>query len=311
MKNPLNQYNSHYRYDPEGDIIVDLGEEKKPKKIRIKKINVFLFLGTIITTVGAGAIYLENKDIISNPLNLIYGVPYSLAILFILGAHEMGHYMMCRKHGIPATLPFFIPAPFLFGTMGAVIKIKGIMKNRKVLFDVGTAGPIAGILATIPVLIVGIYLSDFQLIPEDKSGYLYFGEPLLFKFLVFLVKGTAPANHSLNISSIALAGWAGLFVTAMNLIPVGQLDGGHIIYSFSPKNHRMISKLFTLILIPLGLIFWHGWIMWALLLIFFVRFNHPNTTFDHVPLDGKRKIIGIITLIIFILTFIYQPFYFE
>ncbi|MBU1626823.1 site-2 protease family protein [bacterium] len=313
MNNPLNRYNSHYKYDLEGsgDIIVDLGKNYKPEKFSIPRINIILFILTVISTTIAGAFYFENKDILANPLSIIYGIPFSFSILIILGAHEMGHYIMCRKHGIPATLPYFIPAPFLFGTMGAVIKIKGIMKNRKDLVDVGAWGPISGMLVSIPVLIFGIYISEFKPLPDIQGMSLYFGEPLLFKFLVNLVKGTSPLHQTLYLSSVGLAGWAGLFVTSMNLLPVGQLDGGHILYAVTPKNHRNISKIFTFLLIPLGLIYWNGWITWAVLLVFFVRFNHPKPQYDYVPLDRKRKIIAFITLLLFILTFTPQPIYIQ
>ena len=310
MNNPLNKFNSYYKYDPDGsgDIIVDLGRDQEPEKTRIPRINVILFILTVISTVYAGAFYLEGKNVFSNPLDIIYGIPFSFSIMFILGAHEMGHYLMCRKHGIPATLPYFIPAPHMIGTFGAIIKIKGMMKNRKDLVDVGAAGPIAGILASIPVLIIGIYLSDFR--PLPTAAALNFGEPLLYKFIAYIVKGTAPSGQDLYLSSVGLAGWVGLLVTTLNLIPVGQLDGGHILYGVTPRLHGQISKLFALALIPLGFFFWQGWLLWAIILLI-LKFRHPSPKYAHVPLDTKRKVIAFIALVIFLLTFTHNPIYIQ
>jgi len=312
MKDPFNYYNSHYSYDPDGSgrIIVDLDQEPEPERTRIPLMNIVLFLMTVLSTVFAGAVYLEGKDLFSRPLDIIYGIPFSASILFILGAHEMGHYLMCRRHRVPATLPFFIPAPFIFGTMGAVIKIKGIMKNRKVLVDVGSAGPFAGMLAAVPVLLIGIYFSEVKPLQDFGGAGIFFGEPLLFKFFVYLVKGFIPSGKTLYLSSVGLAGWAGLFVTSLNLLPVGQLDGGHILYGVSPKFHAQVSKILILILIPLGFFFWVGWLVWAFLLLI-IGARHPKPVFDYVPLDSKRRLMAFAALLLFVLTFSYQPIYFE
>jgi len=266
------------------------------------KINLGLFIVTCFTTFLTG--WLQNGTWQS-------GVWYSFGIISILTAHEMGHYLMCRKYGIRATLPFFIPfPPFInpFGTMGAVIKMEALIPSRKALFDVAAAGPIAGLVLTIPAIYFGVKMSDIVDVSGTQSpGIIYLGESLLYAQLSNLAIGTLPEGKDVLLHPLAYAGWAGLFVTALNLLPIGQLDGGHIIYAMLGKKHKRVA-LIGLVLFGALVINYPGWIVLFLLLIWF-GYKHPPTLDDR-DIDQKRKLIGIITIIIFFLSFTPEPFIF-
>lgn len=258
---------------------------------------------------------------------------FSFSLLLILGTHEMGHYYYGKKYGVDITPPYFIPAPPIFsiiGTFGAFIKIKSKIKSKKVLFDIGIAGPIAGVLVAIPVIIIGLQLSQVVKVEElnNSPGLLIVtGDTLIFKALTMLTLDSLPQGYEYILHPMAFAGWVGLLVTALNLIPCGQLDGGHIIYSlFSKKFHNYLSKLMILILIILGIgtneililmdkyfsllhIFpilknillegWLGWLIWAFLLTV-MGTNHPPTVFDDLrDIDSKRKILAFIAVMLF------------
>ena len=267
------------------------------------RINLYLFIITCFTTFLTG--WLQNGYWQA-------GLWYSIGIISILGAHEMGHYLMCKKYGIKATLPFFIPfIPFgnPFGTMGAVIKMEAFIPSRKALFDVAVAGPLAGLALTIPAIYFGIKLSDIVDISQGGSeGVIYLGESFLYAKLSALAIGALPENTDVMLHPLAYAGWAGLFVTALNLLPIGQLDGGHVVYALIGRKHNIIA---ISALIGFGLIaafVYHGWVLLVVLLYWFGH-RHPPTL-DDSPIDFKRQIIGIITLIIFILSFTPEPFKF-
>ena len=232
-------------------------------------------------------------------------MPYSFTLLPILGAHEYGHYRMCRKHLVPATLPYFIPAPppFILGTFGAIIKIRARMPDRKALFDVGVTGPLWGFATAIPACIIGIATSE--VVPVTGKEGIVLGDSLLFSALSFIIKGPLPEGHDLMLNSIAFAGWFGLLVTAFNLLPSGQLDGGHIIYSVMGDRAKVWGKIVLASLLVLGFV-WSGWFVWAILLIV-LGFRHPPPINDYIPLDNKRKMIAGAILIIFLLTFIPVP----
>ena len=254
-------------------------------------INVALFLLTVATT------YLVN------------GIFYSLSIVAILFAHEMGHYLMCRKHGISATLPFFIPIPFgPFGTMGAFIKIRERIPNRRALFDVGVAGPLAGLALTIPILIIGLYNSSFVKLDTIPQGNLFLGESFLFTQLAKIILGTAPKGYDTVLHPMAYAGWAGLFVTALNLLPIGQLDGGHVLYSLFGHKSQPVFKFAMLAFIIIAAILYPGWLLLIILLLW-IGFQHPVPDNDYIQLDPKRRLIGYFTFAIFLISFIPVPFY--
>lgn len=256
-------------------------------------INIALFLLTIFTTYWLNGIY------------------YSLSIVSILLAHEMGHYLMCRKYGISATLPFFIPIPFApFGTMGAFIKMRERIPNRRALFDVGVAGPLAGLALTIPILIIGLKNSNFVQVESISKENMFLGESFLFSQLAKLMLGTAPEGYDTILHPMAYAGWVGLFVTALNLLPIGQLDGGHVLYALFGGKSRHVYKFTMLGFIIIGAFLYPGWLLLIILLLWF-GFRHPAPENDYIPLDPKRRLIGYFTFFIFLISFIPEPFYFR
>lgn len=252
-----------------------------------------------------------------NPLLLLYGLPFSLTLLLILVAHELGHYLTCRLYGIDSTPPYVIPAPPVlpigsgiplnpFGTFGAVIRIRSLFPGRRALFDVGIAGPLAGFAFILPALVIGMLLSK-QFVNPPESG-IAFGEPLLFQLGQYLFFD-APPGTELNLHPIGWAAWFGMLATSLNLLPIGQLDGGHVIYAiFGARLHRRISQLALLALIGVSLISWptFGYLFFALL-IRLLAFRHPPTLDDYEPVGLTRVRIGILGLLILCLTFIPVP----
>jgi membrane-associated protease RseP (regulator of RpoE activity) len=305
-------------------------------------VHLALFLITLITTIIAGAEWttgytgmIEFTDVFKN------GLPYALSILFFLSCHEFGHYFAARYHGIDVTLPYYIPFPpiplFLnFGTMGAVIRTKSVIPNNKIMFDIGVAGPIAGFIATIGILAYGfINLPPVDYIltihpdyftPEYGEGALSleFGTSILFSLFqnIFAPENSfIPPMSEIYHYPYLCVGWFGLFVTMMNLIPVGQLDGGHIIYGmFGEKRHEAIASISMVILIALGVLGildsflelnfglgWSGWLFWSLILYFFIKVKHPPVP-QFQEISVERKILGYISLAILLLSFSPAPF---
>jgi len=265
--------------------------------------NVILFLLTCVTTFITG--WVQNGYWEA-------GLWYGGAIISILLAHEMGHYLMCRKYGIQATLPFFIPfPPYInpFGTLGAVIKMESVIPSRKALFDVAVAGPLAGLALTLPAIYFGIQLSDVIDVHKAASGgSISLGESYLFARLSEFAIGHLSENQDVLLHPLAYAGWAGLFVTALNLLPIGQLDGGHVVYALLGKRHSYVAIIAFVAFAVVALFIYPGWIF-LLLLLFWFGYKHPPTM-DETPIDTKRILIGIFTLIIFALSFTPEPFKF-
>jgi membrane-associated protease RseP (regulator of RpoE activity) len=271
-------------------------------------LHLVLFLATVATTIIAGALQ-QGVNPLSHPLDLYKGIPFSFTLLLILGAHEMGHYLVSRRHHLSVTLPYFIPAPpfpFIVGTFGAFIRIRSPIQDKRALLDVGCAGPLTGVAVSIPVILVGLKLSTVKLIPGGAEG-LVLGEPLLFQILSWAVFGPLSPDQNIILHPMAFAGWIGLLVTALNLTPMGQLDGGHVAYALFPESHRLISLACLFLLVVSGLLFWGGWLFWALLNLF-LGLRHPPPAYDWVPLDRRRKILGIITILVLVLTFTPTPF---
>jgi membrane-associated protease RseP (regulator of RpoE activity) len=265
-------------------------------------------LVTVVTTVIAGAIQ-QGVNPLRDPWLLYKGIPFSFTLLLILGTHEMGHYLVARRHRLDVTLPFFIPAPpipFIIGTFGAFIRIRSPLRDKRALLDVGCSGPLTGVAASIPVILVGLQFSRVSIVPGGGEG-LVLGEPLLFQLLSLLVLGPLTPDHQVLLHPVAFAGWIGLLVTALNLLPVGQLDGGHVAYALFPAYHRHVSLACLGLLVVCGVVFWEGWLFWALLLAF-LGLRHPPPSFDWVPLDGRRRLLGFITILVLILTFTPIPF---
>ena len=236
------------------------------------------------------------------------GLLFSISLLLILGAHEFGHYWASKKNGVQSTLPYFIPAPpiFIAGTFGAFIQIKQRIPNRMVLMEIGAAGPIMGFVVALPMLILGLYLSSVT--PSIGMGSINFGSSLILNFCSQLVLGVDPSSPDINIHlhPIAFAGWIGMLITALNLMPVGQLDGGHIIYAIAPGKHSVIGKIFFAGLFPLGY-FWPGWFFWAAM-IALMGFKTAPLKEDVEKIKLTHIVLGSISMVIFILTFIPIPF---
>lgn len=300
-------------FNPPAEILFEEAPEQK-----FPWINVALFALTCLSTliVGTGLMASFDHalgdsfgsffgDIFRRPSILLKGLPFSLSIMAILLAHEMGHYLTCRYYGISATLPYFIPAPTFVGTMGAFIKIKSPIHHRAALLDVGVAGPIAGFVFAIPTLIIALERSRFD-VPDPSDGVFILGDPLIFKLFQALMGMTPPAGMELYIHPIGLAAWFGFFATALNLLPVGQLDGGHIAYALFGRFHKRISQGFLFVLIPLGVFYWHGWLLWSAVLLF-IGVRHPITLDDSIPLRRRHVWLGWFALAMFIVCFTPMP----
>jgi membrane-associated protease RseP (regulator of RpoE activity) len=244
------------------------------------------------------------------PSRLLLGIPFSLTLMTILLAHEMGHFLLCLRYRVQATLPFFLPAPTLIGTFGAFIRIRSPIPSRRALFDIGIAGPIAGFVVALVALGTGMMLS----IPAPelvKRSELHFGYPLIFEWMWAALPLPHLAAMSLSLHDVyfhpvAIAAWVGMFATALNLIPGGQFDGGHLVYALAPGSHRTISLLAALLLLPMGW-YWRGWFIWCVVLII-TGLRHPRIPTDE-GLDAKRWLLALFALLMLLLTFIPMPFY--
>jgi len=304
-------------------------------------LHVTLFLITLATTTLAGVEWRDGDPF--DLLNFKTGLAYSISLLLILGSHEFGHFFYSIKHHVKATLPYFIPFPVLpgmlnFGTLGAVIRTKTPVPSRKAMFDIGVSGPIIGFMMSVVVLIFGFthlpgkeYLIhihpnyDFatNTVPGSEGIPLAFGNTILFKLLEMIFtnphKEFVPPMTEIYHYPFLCVGWFGLFVTAMNLLPIGQLDGGHLIYAMFGDGHKKIARVFFVIMLIIGLlgllpffgikieIGWTGWLFWCLILFFIIKIDHPRIM-DPTPLDRKRKVIGWLTILIFIVSFSPNPF---
>jgi membrane-associated protease RseP (regulator of RpoE activity) len=227
--------------------------------------------------------------LLRDPGLLVRGLPFSLTLLTILMAHELGHYFACRHYEVNASLPYFLPAPPIY--------------SRPMLFDIGVAGPLAGFLFLLPALAIGLAYS--KVIPGIAAGGDFvFGTPLLQRWMELLIfPGVASADIYLH--PVARAAWVGVLATALNLLPIGQLDGGHIVYAFASGRHRLLSRIFVAMLVPIGLMFSISWLLWALILLLF-GMRHPMV-YDATPLGAGRRRLGLLALLIFLLSFTLAP----
>lgn len=296
---------------------------KKPNRKRKPVwVNYVLMVSVIITTVITGSILhigesdIWNKELtglMSNvgeiflPENLFFGaLLFSLPLLSILFIHEMGHYYISKKHGIETSLPFFLPVPpilpqFNIGTFGALISSHEPMPDKKALFDVGIAGPLAGFIVAVPVTIIGIATSEVVKVSELAAGETFLGTSILFSLIAQSVLNVS-GDYAISFSPIAFAGWVGLLITAINLLPAGQLDGGHIFRAFLGKYQKYagIAAIFIMILT--------GWFFFAIIIIFMIGVVHPPPLNDDSELDLKRKLLFFVAVAILILCFIPFPF---
>ena len=275
------------------------------------RINAALFVVTVLATLATGAFY--NAETLDQAWQIWRGWPFALSIMLILGAHEMGHYVMARYHNVPVTLPYFIPLPIIspIGTMGAVIRLKAPVKNKRALLDIGAAGPLAGLVFAVPILLYGLYTSEVgPIMPGGllEGNSIFYAAAKILVFGRFLPDGT----QDVYLNQVAWAGWVGLLVTSLNLLPVGQLDGGHVAFTLFGKRAKQLFLPVLAILAALaaysfivdGTMTWAVWIV----LLFFLGRSYAEPLDEVTSLDRKRRAIAIVTLIIFVLIFMPVPF---
>jgi membrane-associated protease RseP (regulator of RpoE activity) len=277
---------------------------------------VLLLALTVLTTTYFGGLHYlafildfgAEDPVITNRDFWMGGLWYSLTILAILGCHEMGHYLACVYYRVDATLPHFLPAPVLTGTLGAFIRIRQRIPHKQALFDIGIAGPIAGFVVALPALFIGVAMSRVVQLPDEFVGF-ELGEPLLFQFAAWMLWGSVPEGSSLNLHPMAFAAWFGLLATALNLFPVGQLDGGHIAYAVLGRRSSLVTL--GMIAVAIALTFFSlSWIVWTVLMIgMLVVFgpHHPPTWDDVTPVDRTRVWLAIVAAVIFVLCFTPAP----
>jgi membrane-associated protease RseP (regulator of RpoE activity) len=280
---------------------------------------VILFVLTMLSTTQAGGLHYVSFTAAFSQIFprialvslLLHGLWYSLSILAILGCHELGHYYACRYYRVDASRPYFLPMPFLLtGTLGAFIRIRAPIPGKRALFDIGIAGPIAGFLVALPVLLVGMHMSTVVKVPEHYQGEVFeLGEPLLFKAAEWLTFGSIPAGYSVNMHPMAFAAWFGMLATALNLFPIGQLDGGHISYAVLGRRSTAVTMVMVPCLIGLSFVS-TSWIVWTvltvgMLLVFGPR--HPRVFDEDTPLDTSRMWLAAFALLMFILCFTPAP----
>src|SRR5580692_544645 len=277
--------------------------EPEPRSLRSLFAAIGLFIITAFSTLAAGAqfaaAYAANQSpgidsFLSDyfrpffePRLLISGIPFAMTLMGILLAHELGHFFACRHYHISATYPYFIPAPTLIGTLGAFIRIRSPIFNRRALFDMALAGPLIGFLIAVPALALSIAHSKV-IVAAQAASPLVFGQPLIERLLEALLR-PGVAHTNLLLDPVGRAAWVGMFATALNLLPAGQLDGGHILYTLTANWHKRISLGVALALVPLAIRFWHGWALWAVLLVA-IGFRHPPLMDQWEPLDRSRRV---------------------
>lgn len=245
-------------------------------------------------------------DMARDPRVIVLGAVYAVVLMSILLAHELGHYLMCRRFGLSATLPFFVPAPSLIGTFGAYIKIRAPVTRKRQLFDIGAAGPLAGFILAVPALWIGLALSRVYPAGPVEGEAIVFGEPLLLVLGEKLFFQEAGAASAVAFHPVAFAGWVGVLVTALNLLPLGQLDGGHIVYAVFGRRSRTAAKIAMVVLVVLGIFVWTGWLIWFFLLLI-MGLRHPPVYDESEPLGRNRILVAAAIGVIFLLSFIPAP----
>lgn len=286
-----------------------------PSIFSVLYLPLILFLVTIFTTLWAGAYQVNVKPVsgawdflVRYPNQLLQGWPFAATLLGILVTHEFGHFWLSRIHRVPASLPLFIPGPPQFiGTFGAIIRMRSPIMNRKALFDIGVAGPIAGFVVAVFALLIGLSLST--VVPKLGLYGLQLGEPLLLQFFAWLIFGPIPETYDIVLHPVGFAAWFGLFVTALNLIPIGQLDGGHVAFALFGKRQRTLAFAILPILVGLGIWGWPGWLLWAGLTAL-VGISHPPVRDPTTELGIGRVWVGWLAIAMFVVCFSPVPFYF-
>jgi membrane-associated protease RseP (regulator of RpoE activity) len=306
------------REEPGREIIdaTEADEDREPSVFSQWTLPIVLFPLTAFTTLWAGAYQTYNGPVrgplnflLSSPEMLWRGIPFAGALLFILTTHELGHYLLSKIHRVPASLPLFIPGPPHFiGTFGAIIRMRGPILSRRALFDIGVAGPLAGFVVAVVMLVVGLNLST--VVDRTATYGLQLGEPLLLQFMSWVIVGPLPPDADVVLHPIGFAAWFGLFVTSLNLIPIGQLDGGHVAYALWGRRQRAMALAFLPILLILGFVGWPGWFLWAFMAGLW-GIGHPPVLDPHIPLGRNRTIVGWIAFGVFVVTFAPVPFSFH
>jgi membrane-associated protease RseP (regulator of RpoE activity) len=302
-------------------------------RARFPAANVALFLATLATTLWAGFTLSPLSAEAPTVANVISGgLPFAGSLVAILFTHEMGHYLLARRYGVKATLPYFIPVPFGAGTLGAVIKMRSALPSRRATFDIGAAGPLAGLAVALPLLVVGLALSEvrevaassgpspwispFALVRAlvageslavDTSGIEFLGDSLVTWGARWLVLGALPPGHDVVLHPVAFAAWLGLLVTTLNLVPLGQLDGGHVVYALAGRRRaRLVGRIVSAGLLAAGIFFTWSWLLWWALTRFAIGVGHPPALVEE-PLGPGRKAIAWLSLALFVLTFVPVP----
>jgi membrane-associated protease RseP (regulator of RpoE activity) len=270
---------------------------------RIPAINLILFLATIGTTLLAGAL-MDGSNPFSDPRTLLKGIPFSVTLMAILGIHELGHFLLARKHQVAATLPYFIPAPTFIGTFGAFIKMRSPVRKRRALLEIGAAGPICGFLVALPALFFG--LSRSTVVPLSGAEGILLGDSVLMKIATALIFPNLEKGQDILLHPVAFAAWIGMLVTMLNLLPIGQLDGGHISYALLGEKSTYVAWSALAVTVALSFLSLN-WLVWGALVFFLVKVKHPPVYDDYSPLTIRDKLIGVTALIIFVLTFIPVP----
>lgn len=281
--------------------------------------NVILFVLTVISTLFAGSIWFH-IDVFSNPLQMWQAWPFTVAIMTVLGVHELGHYALSRYHGVDASLPYFIPVPTLIGTMGAVIRMKGHMPNRKALFDIGVAGPLAGLVATVVITVIGLSLDPIippdDIVASEDAVQIQLGFPYLLELIAFLT-GQPLTFEQGNIHPVVIGAWVGMLVTFLNMLPAGQLDGGHILRAMAGDAQKRIASLVPVALFGLaGYLYVIDdyalrhvfiWVFWGLLVLAVTRLGPAQPIDDETELGTPRVLIGLLTFVLGLLCFTAVP----
>ncbi|MBI2202612.1 MAG: site-2 protease family protein [Candidatus Rokubacteria bacterium] len=271
-------------------------------------LNVTLFVLTCLSTLAAGAFFFVGSPTFDAfrsmefplPVRFLSGVPFAAPLLAILTTHEFGHYFTARYYRASVSLPYFIPAPppFLFGTLGAIIRMRSPARDRNSLFDIAAAGPLAGLAIALPAMWLGL---EWSAVGPPTQNIVLFGDSLLRQFLVYLKFGAIPNGLVVHTHPIADAAWAGFFVTALNLFPVGQLDGGRIAYALFGERHRLVGRLtFVALLVLAAITQSANWLVWAALIFFLVGFGHQPPLDDITPLSPGRRLVGALCLVLLV-----------
>ncbi len=280
-----------------------------PVRRRIPWINILLFVATAVSVSIVPAWITEGNRIFRDFSIILHWQKFAIPLLLILLFHEFGHYLAARRRGIRVSLPYFLPAPSAIGTFGAFIKSNSPFPSRRDLLEVGAYGPIAGFVVALVFLFIGLANVVIRPVPPGLD-IPELVEPLIMRLAeAVMVPGSTPDGYNIFLQDnpMLFAAWVGLLVTMLNLLPVGQLDGGHIVYALSPQRHRLVSRGVFLALVGLGFV-WQGWWIWAVMIFFVIRFGHPPTLNDYQPLEQKSRWTGWAAIVIFLLTFSPVPF---